>query len=87
MRQLRLLVLRGEVWRALTAAFLHGDALHLLVNTVAIGTIGRLLEPWIGPRRLLAWFVLSALGGAALSHVATIAQEGMVRVPMDADER
>lgn len=70
--QLRRLVEEGEVWRAFTAAWLHGDALHLLVNVVAIGAIGRFLEPWVGPVRLWAWFWLAALGGALLTHVAGV---------------
>jgi rhomboid protease GluP len=66
------LVSSGEVWRAWTAAWLHADALHLLVNTLALVAIGRFLEPWIGRWRLWSWFWLSALGGAALTQAAAI---------------
>jgi membrane associated rhomboid family serine protease len=72
--QLHALVADGEIWRLWTSSLLHGDGLHLAVNAVAIGTLGRLLEPWIGGLRLLGWFFLGALGGAALSQLVGIVQ-------------
>jgi membrane associated rhomboid family serine protease len=68
------LVQDGEVWRLCTSALLHGDALHLLVNAVALGTLGRLLEPWVGGLRFLSWFALGGLAGAALCQAAGIVQ-------------
>ncbi|MFK7777956.1 MAG: rhomboid family intramembrane serine protease [Gimesia sp.] len=35
----------GEWWRILISGFHHGDLLHLLMNCLAIGYLGRLIEP------------------------------------------
>lgn len=35
---------RGEVWRVLTPAFLHGGPLHLLLNMLSFSMLGRLTE-------------------------------------------
>jgi rhomboid protease GluP len=48
----------GEYWRLATSVLLHGDGLHLALNTLATLAVGRLLEPAIGPARLLGWFVV-----------------------------
>jgi MYXO-CTERM domain-containing protein len=72
--QQRLLVEAGEVWRLWTSVFLHGDALHLAVNAVALGSIGRLLEPWIGGLRLWSWFLIGGVVGAALSQAIGLVQ-------------
>jgi membrane associated rhomboid family serine protease len=52
----------GQVWRLLTAPWLHGGISHIVGNAVALGVIGLLLEPIIGWR----WFTaVYALGGVA----------------------
>src|SRR5690606_3174566 len=43
----------GEWWRMLTCAFLHGDPLHLIFNSVAIYMAGAVLENLIGRRWML----------------------------------
>ena len=63
----RTLVQSGEWWRFFTAAFLHGDLVHLIMNGVALLLAGWTLEPLIGRAWLLALFVLGALGGSAMS--------------------
>jgi rhomboid protease GluP len=57
----------GEWWRLLTAAFLHIGFAHLAVN-VAFG-LGWcvLVEGALGTPRFLALYLLSAIGGSALS--------------------
>lgn len=60
---------RGELWRLVTSVFLHGDALHLLVNTSALFALGRLCEAVYGPSRMLWIFLLSGVGGATLTWV------------------
>ncbi len=57
----------GEVWRAMTAAFLHGDLLHLLFNGVALFMAGSVLERLVGRAWMLGLFVIGALGGSAAS--------------------
>ncbi|MFN7208469.1 MAG: rhomboid family intramembrane serine protease, partial [Planctomycetota bacterium] len=42
---------RGELWRIFTPAFLHGSPLHLLMNMLALASLGRLVERLVGIRR------------------------------------
>lgn len=53
---------KGELWRILTPAFLHGDPLHLLMNMLALASLGRLVERMIGTPRYAILLVLLALG-------------------------
>lgn len=64
------LVAQGEVWRLWTCVFVHADGLHLLLNALALWGLGRLLEPTLGARRWLAWFLFSGVCGATLAHLA-----------------
>lgn len=57
----------GEWWRALSPAFLHGSFPHIVFNSMALLAFGPLLEVLLGPRRFIALYVLSAIGG----HVAS----------------
>lgn len=45
---------RGQVWRVLTATFLHFGAAHLVMNLIGMIQLGRLMEPWYGARQFLA---------------------------------
>jgi len=53
---------KGEFWRILTPAFLHGDPLHLLMNMLALASLGRIVERMIGMRRYAVLLVLLAIG-------------------------
>lgn len=59
----------SEPWRLITHAFLHGDLLHIIFNSVAILSIGRILEVHLGSARLWCCYALSAIGGGLLSVV------------------
>ncbi len=59
----------GEYYRLLTAAFLHGGALHLLFNMLALFAVGPQLEQLLGRARYLALYLLSALGGSVLFYL------------------
>lgn len=54
-------VARGQVWRAVTATFLHFSLVHLLINTLVMYQLGREVEPWYGPWNFLGLYVL--IGG------------------------
>lgn len=57
-------VLRGEVWRLLTYAFLHGSAGHILSNLSFFVFIAMSLERIVGSRAIVAlWAVSTAAGG------------------------
>lgn len=59
----------GEYYRLLTAAFLHAGVFHLAMNMFALATLGPTLESALGRSRFLALYMLSALGGSALSYL------------------
>ena len=64
----------GQWYRLLTAALLHADALHLLLNGVALGLAGYLLEALIGPAWLVVLFFLGALGGSFMGLAVNSAE-------------
>ena len=58
---------RHELWRFVTSALLHANALHLAFNVWALVIAASLLEAMVGWRWFAATFALSALGGALFS--------------------
>jgi membrane associated rhomboid family serine protease len=61
-------VLRGQVWRLLTYAFLHdpNDLFHILFNMLFLWWFGADVEDLYGPREFLAVYLTAAvLGGLA----------------------
>ena len=66
-------------WSAVTYAFLHGSLLHLLFNMFALFMFGPPVEGRIGSRRFARLYVISALGGAALSLAfLTLTGQGVI---------
>ncbi len=65
----------GEVWRLLTAMFLHGDGtiggtlLHLGVNLLALFQLGSLYELMFGTRRFLTVYFVTGLAASLTSYV------------------
>ncbi len=59
----------NQYYRLFTSAFLHAGAFHVLANMFALAQLGPVLESALGRVRFLALYVLSALGGSALSMV------------------
>ena len=70
-------VWQGEIWRVFTYAFLHVNTTHLLVNMLALYSLGGFLEALLGGRRYLAVYCASAVGGGIATAVA-----GALRVAM-----
>jgi rhomboid protease GluP len=54
----------GQVWRLLTAGWLHASASHFIGNAIALVMVGLLLEPIIGWRWFAAVYTLGGIGGA-----------------------
>ncbi|WP_193105169.1 rhomboid family intramembrane serine protease [Brachybacterium sp. FME24] len=50
-------------WTFLTAGFLHGGVMHLLLNMYALFIVGQYLEPTMGRARFAAVYFSSVLGG------------------------
>lgn len=56
-----------EVWRLLTPALVHFGILHLALNMLALWFLGQPLELVFGKVRFLVLYLVSTLGGSALS--------------------
>lgn len=65
--QVNSLIAAGQYWRLLTPIFLHGNAIHLLINCNSLYTLGRALEELAGARRVLCVYALSAVAGTLSS--------------------
>src|SRR5690349_2369246 len=57
-------VANGEVYRLLTAGFLHAGLFHLLVNMYSLYILGSLLEPAVGRARFLIIYFVGLLCGS-----------------------
>jgi len=58
-------VARGDWWRLITAAFLHGSVVHIALNMLALYWLGGAVETYLGPLRYLALYLVSGLAGSA----------------------
>jgi rhomboid protease GluP len=58
---------QGQLYRVVSAAFLHGGLIHLVSNGAALLLGGMVLESLLGRAWLLVIFVLSVLGGSGAS--------------------
>lgn len=54
----------GELWRLVTAGFLHAGLFHLLTNMFGLYILGGLLEPAIGRLRFALIYFVSLLAGS-----------------------
>jgi membrane associated rhomboid family serine protease len=59
----------GEWHRMLTSAFLHQEIWHIGFNMLALWWLGPQLEAALGRWRFLGLYLLSALGGSALTYL------------------
>lgn len=64
-------VAHGQVYRLITAAFLHAGLLHIGTNMLALFSVGPALEAALGRVRYLALYLLAALGGSVLSFLVS----------------
>jgi membrane associated rhomboid family serine protease len=62
-------VWNGEVWRLLTAIFLHANPLHLILNLYGLYVLGPALETAVGTTRFLLIYFLSGIFGYVVSLV------------------
>jgi rhomboid protease GluP len=58
---------RGEWWRLLTAAFLHGGVVHLAMNMIGLLSAGVTVERLYGRVQYALIYLVAALVGSALS--------------------
>ncbi len=62
-------ILKGEVYRLITSAFLHGGYIHFLVNMYSLYIIGKSLETFLGKWKFLVIYLVSAITGSMLSCI------------------
>jgi len=61
----------GEVWRLLTAGFLHANLVHLGVNMFSLWVLGRPLEAALGRVRFIGLYLAGLLGSSAVAYLLT----------------
>lgn len=61
------LVRAGEIFRLMSATFIHGSLLHLLMNMYALYIIGSQIESFYGSTNFLLIYLFSGLFGSLLS--------------------
>ncbi|MGW1072172.1 rhomboid family intramembrane serine protease [Streptomyces sp. NPDC002537] len=62
-------VAEGQWYRLLTSMFLHQAPMHIAFNMLSLWWLGPPLEAALGRARYLALYMLSGLGGAALTFL------------------
>ena len=62
-------VVAGEVYRLITAAFLHASIFHLLFNLYALYIIGNQVENYIGKFKFLIVYLIGAISGSLMSCI------------------
>jgi rhomboid protease GluP len=65
------LILAGQWWRLITAGFLHGGILHILMNSWIIFDLGATVEEVYGTSRYLVLYFVSTIGGFIASTLWT----------------
>ena len=70
-------LMEGEVWRLLTAVFIHSGILHLLLNMLVLTMVGLELERRIGSILLSATFIVTGVGASVCS---ALMNDGVVSV-------
>jgi membrane associated rhomboid family serine protease len=63
-------ILSGQIWRTVTATFVHFGLVHLALNVFGLIQLGRFIEEWYGPRLLLGSVVLMGFFGNGLAALA-----------------
>lgn len=67
--KLNVLIDRGQVWRFLTCAFLHGGFFHIAFNMYALKIIGAEAEYAFGKVKYIIIYLISAIGASIFSYV------------------
>lgn len=65
--QINALILAGQWWRLLTPAFLHGNIMHLVVNSYSLNNLGPMVEGTAGRPRFVLMYLAAAVAGNVAS--------------------
>lgn len=74
---------KGQVWRLVSYAFLHGFLIHLLMNAMVLADLGRICEPLLGTERFTVVYIVSAIAGG-LGSIAYGSLRGGLHVSVGA---
>jgi membrane associated rhomboid family serine protease len=55
-------IARGEWWRIITGAFMHGGLAHIALNMFALWQLGTFVEQMLGARRMLGIYTIALVG-------------------------
>lgn len=76
------LVWHGQIWRLVTAMFLHGSTLHIAFNAWALYQLGSLYEVMFGSRRFAVIYFATGLCASVASslyiHDASVGASGAI---------
>ena len=62
-----LVVVYGELWRLVTAIFLHGGFEHIFMNMLSLWFVGRVVERWFDNFSYIIIYFISGLIGGLVS--------------------
>lgn len=65
--KVNILVADGQIWRLVTAMFIHIGVIHLLFNLYALNALGPLVEGFFGHRRFLLIYFIGGIWGSVAS--------------------
>nr|WP_245981664.1 rhomboid family intramembrane serine protease [Streptomyces reniochalinae] len=68
-------VAEGQWWRLLTSMFLHQEIWHILMNMLGLWFLGPPLEAALGRVRFAGLYLLSGLGGGAVTFLLASPQQ------------
>lgn len=60
----------GEILRLITAIFLHGNIIHLLVNMYSLSIVGKQVETYLGKLKMIIICLISGITGGLLSAIS-----------------
>jgi len=63
-------LLNGQVWKALTATFVHYSVPHIFFNLLGLWQLGRLMESWYGTSQFLGLYVVIGFFGNLLAGLS-----------------
>lgn len=63
------LISKGEYWRLITCAFLHGGIMHIFFNMYALYILGQQIEQIYGKAKYFLIYMGSAIGGSLLGVI------------------
>jgi len=65
--KVNILIAHGQVWRLVTAIFIHVGLLHFAFNAYSLYNIGRMVETAYGPLRFGLLFLMTGVAGTVMS--------------------